>query len=403
MQWPACARCSRRGAPPSDRGSRLRLRLSRDPAARRRFFALVLAAAVALIGGLLIGRGADEDSRTDTSASAERAGGEAARRAVDRLSLREQVGQLLVSSFDETAMPDYIRRRLRAGETAGVILFGRNGGTESHWRRLTSSLQRAAGGDALIMVDQEGGPVRTVSFAGPAAAQPFQGDPDAVRRGARDAAEQLRSVGVNVNLAPVADIPIAGGAMGGRAFGGDAAEIAASTRASIAGMRDARVAATAKHFPGLGAAAVNTDDASTTVDVPRPTLEERELAPFRAAVAEAVPLVMISHALYPALDNERIASQSTAIATDLLRGELGFHGVAVTDSLEAQAVLDRSGIATGAERSVEAGVDLILMTGSASWNEVFPRLLERARESPSFRRRVRESAARVLELKRLLR
>jgi beta-N-acetylhexosaminidase len=322
---------------------------------------------------------------------------------VDRLSLRERVGQLLVSSFDETAMPDYIRSRLRARETAGVILFGRNGGGESQWRRLTSSLQRAAGGDALIMVDQEGGQVRTVSFAGPADGQPFQGDPAAVRRAARDAAEQLRSVGVNVNLAPVADVPTGGGAMGGRAFAGDAAEVAASTRASIGGMRDARVAATAKHFPGLGAAAVNTDDASSTVDVSRATMEERELAPFRAAVAEAVPLVMISHALYPALDGKRIASQSKTIVTGLLRGELGFDGVTVTDSIEAQAVLDRSGIATAAERSVEAGVDLILMTGSASWSEVFPRLLGRARKSDAFRERVRESAARVLALKRLLR
>jgi beta-N-acetylhexosaminidase len=367
-----------------------------------------LAAAVALIAGLLVGGGAGEDSETDAGTGvapgrARQEAARAARRAMDRLTLRQQIGQLLVSSFDEPSMPDYIRRRLQARETAGVILFGRNGGAESQWRQLTDSLQSAARGDALIMVDQEGGPVRTVTFAGPEAGQPLQGDPAAVRREARDAAEQLRSVGVNVNLAPVADVPVAGGAMGGRAFAGDSAEIAASTRASISGMREARVAATAKHFPGLGAAAVNTDDASTTVDVPRPTLDERELAPFRAAVAEAVPLVMISHALYPALDRQRIASQSKPIVTGLLRGELGFDGVTVTDSLEAQAVLDRSGIATAAERSVEAGVDLILMTGSASWNEVFPRLLETARRSPSLRQRVRESAARVLELKRLLR
>jgi beta-N-acetylhexosaminidase len=353
----------------------------------------------------VIGAGAGEESGTGSGPGRSGAGPpeEAGRRAVDRLSLREQVGQLLVSSFDEPSMPDYIRRRLQAGETAGVILFGRNGGPESHWRQLARSLQAPARGDALIMVDQEGGQIRTVSFAGPAAGQPFQGDARAVQSEARDAGRQLRSVGVNVNLAPVADVPTAGGAMGGRAFAGDPAEIAASTGASIAGMREARVAATAKHFPGLGAATVNTDDASTTIDASRATMEERELVPFRAAVAEGVPLVMLSHALYPALDGERLASQSRAIATRLLRRELGYEGVAVTDSLEAQAVLDRSGVAVAAERSIEAGVDLILMTGSASWNEVFPRLLERARSSAGFRERVRESAARVLALKRLLR
>jgi beta-N-acetylhexosaminidase len=299
-------------------------------------------------------------------------------------------------------VPDYLRRRLRAGETAGVVLFPRNSGSRRHWRRLTASLQRFARHKLLIMVDQEGGQVRTVGFAGPAAPQPLQGDAAAVRREAAAAARQLRSVGVNLNLAPVADVPVPGGAMYGRAFAGDAPAVAASTRAAIRGMRDAAVAATAKHFPGLGAAPVNTDDASATVDVPRAALEGRDLVPFRAAVAEEVPLVMLSHALYPALDGERIASQSRAIVTGLLRGELGFDGVIVTDSMEAQALLDRSGVATAAERSVDAGVDLLLMTGSASWNEVFPRLLDRARESPAFRKRVRESAARVLELKRLL-
>jgi beta-N-acetylhexosaminidase len=112
--------------------------------------------------------------------------------------------------------------------------------------------------------------------------------------------------------------------------------------------------------------------------------------------------VMLSHALYPALDADRIASQSSRVVTDLLREQLGFKGVVVTDSLEAQAVLDRSGVAVAAERSIRAGADLILMTGSASWNDVFPRLLGRARSDRSFRQRVRESAARVLALKRRL-
>ena len=98
--------------------------------------------------------------------------------------LRQQVGQVTVSSFPGTAMPDYIRRRLRARETAGVILFGSNGGDRAAWRRLTRSLQGAAGGRALVMVDQEGGDIRTVGYAGPAASQPFQGAPRSVRRAA---------------------------------------------------------------------------------------------------------------------------------------------------------------------------------------------------------------------------
>jgi beta-N-acetylhexosaminidase len=378
------------------------VRLSQDPAARRRLAALAAAAALALVVGIVIGAGGGGDDEREPEVAgtpAERS--RELRRAVDRLSLRQQIGQLVISSFDETTRPDYIRRRLRAGETAGVILFGRNGGDAAHWRRLTRSIQDAARGRALVMVDQEGGDIRTVSFAGPAAGQASQGTPEQVEAAAREAAGQLRGVGVNVNLAPVADVADRGGVpsvMDGRAFAGGPGEVAAATRASIRGMRAGRVAATAKHFPGLGGSQINTDDAPATVEGEIDT----DLVPFEAAIAERVPLVMLSHALYPALDADTIASQSPAIATDLLRDRLGFEGVVVTDSMEAQAVLAGSGVADASLRAVFAGADLVLLTGSASWNEVFPRLLEEAQADPEFRARVRASAARVLALKRSL-
>jgi beta-N-acetylhexosaminidase len=380
------------------------VRLSHDPAARRRLVALGAAAALALVVGIVIGAGAGgdgEQERDSTPAEREAERGREAGRAVDRLSLRQQLGQLVISSFDETTRPDYIRRRLRTGETAGVILFGRNGGDAAHWRRLTRSIQAAARGSALVMVDQEGGDIRTVSFAGPVAGQASQGTPEQVQAAARDAAEQLREVGVNVNLAPVADVAERGGVpsvMDGRAFAGGPDEVAAATRASIRGMRAARVAATAKHFPGLGGSQINTDDAPATVEGQL----DSDLVPFEAAIAERVPLVMLSHALYPALDPDSIASQSSAIATELLREQLGYEGVIVTDSMEAQAVLAGSGVADASVRAVRAGADLVLLTGSASWNDVFRRLLEEARADPGFRARVRASAARVLALKRSL-
>ncbi|HEU0025390.1 MAG TPA: glycoside hydrolase family 3 N-terminal domain-containing protein [Thermoleophilaceae bacterium] len=351
---------------------------------------------MALAAGLTAGSGSEDGTPESPPSEA------AALRAVDRLTLRKQVGQLLVSSFDGTSVPAYMRHRLRAGETAGVILFAGNGGTPAVWSALTGEVQRAAGGDALVAVDQEGGAVRTLPFAGPGPGQPDQGAPANVARLARAAAGRLRGVGVNVNLAPVADVAVGSSVMGSRAFAGGPEAVAASARAAVAGYRSGRIAATAKHFPGLGAATVNTDDGPAAVTASRALLDRRELAPFIAAVDERVPLVMLSHALYPALDGRRIASQSAAVVGDLLRVRMGFRGVVVTDSLEAAAVLARSGIATAAERSVGAGADLILMTGSASWNDVFPRLLDRARRSPTFRQRVRRGAARVLALKRAL-
>lgn len=363
--------------------------------------ALGVAALVALIAGVGVGASAGGDGESASGnapqAVAERRF-EAAREAVDRLSLRQQVGQVTISSFPGTVRPEYIRRRLRARETAGVILFGANGGDRAQWRRLTRSIQEAGHGRALVMVDQEGGEIRTVDHVGPSSGQPFQGAPAAVRRTARATGRGLRDAGIRVNLAPVVDVPRPGSVMASRAFAGDERGIAARARAAIRGLREAGVAATAKHFPGLGGATVNTDDAPATVR----TSLARDLAPFRAAIAEGVPLVMLSHASYPEADGGRIASQSSRIVTGLLRERLGFQGVIVTDSMEAEAVVARSGVAEAAERSIRAGADLILMTGSASWNEVYPRLLAEARADRRFRARIRDSGARVLALKREL-
>jgi beta-N-acetylhexosaminidase len=367
------------------------MRLSSDRAARRRLFLLIVAAAAALVAGVVVGAGHEEGP------GPARPGSRPPTAPVDRLSLRQQVGQLTISTFPDRAPPAYIRRRLGAGETAGVILFASNATGPAEWRRLTRELQGEAHGAALVMVDQEGGDVRTLGWAGPTAAQALQGDPASVRREATAYGRQLRAAGINVDLAPVADLP-GGPAIGPRAFTGDAEQVAARVRASVAGLDSARVAATAKHFPGFGRAALNTDDGSVTIAGG----VDADLVPFRAAIDADVPLVMLSHALYTTLDPNRIASQSPRVATGLLRRRLGYDGVVVTDSIEAQAVLDRSGVATAAERSIAAGADLILTTGSASWNAIEPRLLGRARRSPAFRERVRRSAARVLALKRRL-
>ncbi len=309
--------------------------------------------------------------------------------AVDRLSLRQQVGHTLVSSFDGTEVPAYLRRRLRAGETAGVILFGRNIAGAAALRSLTREL-----GGALVMVDQEGGDIRTVPFAAPVPGQAQQTNPGSeAARAARD----LKAVGVNVNLAPVADVAAPGSALAGRTFPGGPGEVADDVRAAVAAYRGTGVAPTAKHFPGLGRADQNTDDAPVTIEG-RP-----ELQPFRAAIEARVPLVMASHALYPAIDPDDIASQASSVLERLLRRKLGFRGVVVTDSIEAQAVVSRSGVGEAAVKSLEAGADLVLMTGSASWKLAFPRLLERARSDPRFRRRVRQAAARVLALRRSVR
>lgn len=317
-------------------------------------------------------------------------------------SLREQVGQLLVIAYAGTSPPAYVLDALRGGRVAGVILFGGNAPDAATVRAAAARIQRAAGGDAIVSLDQEGGAIRTLAFAPPEVGQARQPTPEAAAQAATASARALRDVGVNVVLGPVADVAAGtvGSVMAGRAYPGDADAVAASVRAAVRAYERAGVLPVPKHFPGLGGAAVNTDDAAATVGRTREQLAA-DLEPFRRSGA---PLVMLGHAVYPAFDPGRIASQSPAIATRLLREELGFDGVAMTDSLEAQASLDTTGgdVGAAAVRALAAGADLLLMTGPGSFPLVREAVLARARRSPAFRGRVTESAARVATLRREL-
>jgi beta-N-acetylhexosaminidase len=371
------------------------------PEARRRRLALVVAAALALVVGVAVGAGHDDPQPRSTAPRASATPTPPPVKEARKLSLRRQVGQLVVMRFAGSGPPAYVPEALEAGRAAGVILFKDNIASKPALTRLTARLQRAAGGAALVATDQEGGEIRNLTWAAPAAGQAAAATPERARADARAAAHDLRAAGVNVNLAPVADVA-SGPVMRGRSFPGDAKQVAALTRAAVEGYRGTHVAATAKHFPGLGAATENTDDAPVSLTRTPEQLLGEDLPPFRAAIAARVPLVMASHALYPSLDPRAIASQSSYVLQRLLRQRLGFRGVIVTDSIEAKAVTERSGPAVAGVRSVRAGADLVLTTGPGSHLRVLRALLAEARRSPAFRRRVEESAARVLALKREL-
>ena len=353
-------------------------------------------AALALIAGIAVGSGSGGSG-----------GGEAgrpSRAAPPRapMALEKAVGQLLIVAFDGAEPPAWVRRWLRRDQAAGAILFAGNMPDAATAARVTRALQEAGRRGALVATDQEGGEIRTLRFAPPAAGQSDLGTLAAARGGARQAAGALRRAGVNVNLAPVADVTESGSALSGRGYPGDPEEVARSVTAATGAYGRAGIAATVKHFPGLGRAAENTDDAAVSVSARRAELEASDLVPFAAAVRAGTPLVMAGHALYPAFDRHRIASQSPVLLQEVLRKQLGFRGVVVTDSIEAEAVGARSGVGAAAERSVAAGSDLVLMTGSGSWREVYPRLLRRARRDPAFAATVRRSAARVARLKQRL-
>jgi beta-N-acetylhexosaminidase len=188
--------------------------------------------------------------------------------------------------------------------------------------------------------------------------------------------------------------------MAGREFSRDPARVSTATRAAIGGWLAGGVKPTVKHFPGLGGATVNTDQGSATIRGGAPTAAD--LAPFKAAIAAKVPIVMSAHAVYPRLDARHIASQSPAILKTLLRERLKFTGVVMTDSAEAAAVRATGSTEAVAVRSVRAGNDIVLTTGQGSWIRAYRALLKEARSSKSFRALVRASASRVLALQATL-
>jgi beta-N-acetylhexosaminidase len=309
----------------------------------------------------------------------------------------------VILRFSGTEPPAYVERALRKGWAGGVILFADNISTPAALRSMTRRLQRAAGGDALISTDQEGGPVRRIPFAGPVPGQAALGTPDGAREAARAGAKDLDAFGINLNLGPVADVAASPGSMArSRAFPGETVAVAISTKAAVRGYRGAGVAPTLKHFPGLGAATANTDDEPVTIWRPARELGAMDLPPFKAGIEAGAPAVMASHALYPALDGRDIASQSRPILTGLLRNEMGFRGVIVTDALEAAAARARGTPEESAVRSVRAGADLLLTTRRGSHLRVLRAVIAEARRSRAFRERLDESARRVQDLRRTL-
>jgi beta-N-acetylhexosaminidase len=320
---------------------------------------------------------------------------------VGRDSLRRLVGQKLIVRMAGTSPSAELLGRVRRGEVGGVILFPDNLGSAAQLRSLTASLSHAAraGGSAgfLISVDQEGGAVKRLS-GGPPNVSPSQiATATTARQQGSATGSYLASRGVNVNLAPVLDVPAPGSFIASRAFASAPSRVAELGGAFADGLQHAGVAATAKHFPGLGHATANTDTGPSVVSVSRATLDA-DLAPFAQAIHGGVSLVMMSNASYPAY-GAGPAVLSPAVVQGQLRKRLGFNGVIVSDDLEAgavRAVMSPSSAAVAASR---AGVDMILLARSpASSIGAFHALLSAARSGQLSRASLEQSHGRIEQL-----
>lgn len=307
-------------------------------------------------------------------------------------------GEVIAGTLWGAPSPSFLER-VRKGKLGAVLLLGRWPSARAV-ADATGALQRAAcvrGEPLLVLADQEGGSVRRLPWAPPTVAPAAMQDAAQAREEGAGAAAALRAVGIDVDLAPVADTPgSARSFLGDRAFSRSPSHNAPLAAAFVEGLQGAGVAATAKHFPGLGEAAANTDTAAVTVRAKRWKLV-RGLAPFRSAIAAGAKLVMVSSAAYPALDASGLpAVFSSAIETGLLRGRLGFDGVAVTDVLDAPAA---ARVPHAATRAVAAGADLLLFGSEPASGHAFATLAADARRYPHVRTRLAEAGRRIRTLK----
>lgn len=308
------------------------------------------------------------------------------------LTLEEKVGQLFLvrpDALDPARTPQQIEDPNAAGATAltdamratlaripvgGVVLFGKNIADAGQLAAFTADLQAAGRVPLLLAVDEEGGAVARLANSGAldlpryesAAAVGAEG-PEAVRTMYRTIGGYLRDFGFALDFAPVADVntnpdnPV----IGSRAFSADPQTAAACVRAAVEGLGEAGVLACLKHFPGHGDTAQDSHEEAAVTEKTLAALRSGEWTPFAAGIAAGAPLVMVGHitapnALPPA-ESDRLAGFSATVLNDWLRGELGFEGLVVTDSLAMGAVTRRYSPGEAALAALQAGADLLLM------------------------------------------
>jgi beta-N-acetylhexosaminidase len=290
--------------------------------------------------------------------------------------------------------------RIRNGKMGGVVLLGNGWLTRHAAETVTAELQHAActrGEPLLVAVDQEGGIVRRLAWAPPTEAPDEMTGAAVARSQAAGAAEALRSVGIDVDFAPVVDTPAsARNFLGSRAFSRSRTWNAQLGRAFVGGLQANGIAATAKHFPGLGLASGNTDNGRIVIRAAASKLHQG-LLPFQSAVRAGVKLVMLSTAVYPKLDgSKRPAAFSSTIINGLLRKQLGFTGVTVTDTLTAPAAEEIPHTAT---RAMLAGSDLLIFGAESASERGYATLLADEADSTHLQSRLTQAAARVRALK----
>jgi beta-N-acetylhexosaminidase len=328
------------------------------------------------------------------------------------MSLEEKIGQMLVVGIPGTTAGPVAQRLVQDDHAGGVILFGRNIQDPAQVGQLTTQLQhlarQGAGIPLFVTIDHEGGTVtrfrQGVTELPANMALGAARSPRFASEVARIAATELHAMGINTNLAPVLDVndnplnPV----IGLRSYGESPDLVMALGTAYIESLQRGGVIATAKHFPGHGSTSTDSHLGLSVVARPREELEKTDLAPFRAAIEERVGMIMTAHVALPALDDGQSipATLSGRVIEDLLRGELGYDGVIISDDMGMGAITQGFGPGESAIMAVQAGVDCILMAGGFEEQSSMCRaLLDAVGDGGISEARIEASVTRILRLK----
>lgn len=336
-------------------------------------------------------------------------------------SLEEKVGQLMMVGVDAQAPKQSSNEAVDTHHVGNIFIAGRTtAGSQATQKVISSFTSKVGPGTThatpmLVATDQEGGEVQVLAGSGfsdiPSALDQSAQPRDQLVASARTWGKELADVGVNMNLAPVADLvdiarPASNEPIGrwGREYGHDAATVSSQAGAFAEGMQASKVIPTYKHFPGLGRVKDNTDTSAGVVDSTTTRSADTAVSViFGAAIAAGAPVIMVSSATYSLIDPSAPAVFSSTIVTDMLRREMGFSGVVITDDVSAAAQVQDVSAGDRAVRAIRAGCDLVLASADPTVAaDMVKALIATARSDPAFAARVDESATRVLNLKKSL-
>jgi beta-N-acetylhexosaminidase len=319
----------------------------------------------------------------------------------------DQIGQLLIIGFDGTEMSPRLSSLLTRTQPAGVILFARNIVSAEQTFKLLKDCQASVATPMFTCADMEGGTVdrlRSVFGRAPSAADVFaSGDRKLFRKHGKVVGESCRALGFNTDFAPVVDLafPASRTVMSSRAVSADPKQAVVYAREFLMGLRSAGVLGSAKHFPGLGEANLDTHQALPNVDKSWKKLWDEDLYPYRAMKRE-LPMILIGHASYPRVTPAGMpASLSRKWITDVLRKKMGYRGLIVSDDLEMGGVLKAAPVEQASIQHIRAGGDLCLICHMEEYVlRSYEALIREAERDPKFAKRVAESAARVTAFKK---